>query len=126
MNPSDSVRWTGAAPTWLKDYKCQGYSTNPTNGDILCDLGPMEAGYYDIHVMAAGSTYLAGGELVLDWRDAPNTGFIWYFFPMFYGTSIWSHVFTNIKIAVNERWRWRCGSNYTGIITTGLIAVRRA
>lgn len=126
MDPRDLTRFVGSAPTWLGDAKCNGYNTNPSNGDILCDTGALYGGYYDFDVVGAGSSYVIAGNLVLDWRDAPNTGFVWYYFPMFYASSIWSHTFRGIKINNNERWRWRCGATYTGILTTAIIATRRA
>jgi hypothetical protein len=126
MNPSDSVRWIGAAPTWLSQTPAMGSATNPANNTLIGDTGQLAFGYYDIFAYFVCNAALTTSNAWFEHRNAANSATIYGEAMLCFAQEIIRPVLLGIKVQVNERFRFYVYTGFTGSLYTSLYAIQRA
>jgi len=125
MDPRDQARQIGVIESWLAQYLISDTQTNPPNATVCADTGQLAAGYYDIYFFASCSSALGVGNLYFAWRDAANTANLILQMIMASGAVFHEFVLKDVKVLINERFRFTVGAAIVGTLVTSIIAIKR-
>ena len=125
MNPANLAITRPIISSWLKQYVVAGDAINPVGGRVITDTGPLEPGNYDVVFHGSWSVSITLNQLIFDWRNAANTGYINFWQIMNAGAGVYSIAINNIKVAINERFRVSSPVGYTGSVHGSIVAIRR-
>jgi hypothetical protein len=126
MNPSDSVRWIGAAPTWLSQTPVSGYGSAASTLTVVADTGQLAYGFYDLHLFWGSGGAVAPGEYQFEWRNAANTGNLWAIYLYLPAADIKTGIIWGLQVLVNQRFRFYKVGATASEVYGGLIAIQRA